>query len=117
MTTRKALGRGLSALIPSAPASSAAGILAPARDGRPIKVPLDKIRPNRLQPRRHFDAEALAELAASIRQHGLAQPIVVSYDPLSHSYELIAGERRWRASQLAGMAEIEVVVKQPQDDK
>lgn len=115
--TRKALGRGLSALIPAAPATPAATAAVAAADGTPIKIAVDKIRVNHLQPRRHFDPEALGELAASIKQHGLAQPIVVSYDPLSRSYELIAGERRWRATQLAGFHEIEVVVRQPKDDK
>ncbi|HXS99477.1 MAG TPA: ParB/RepB/Spo0J family partition protein [Elusimicrobiota bacterium] len=115
--TRKALGRGLSALIPAAPVTPAATAVAAASDGTPIKIAVDKIRANHLQPRRHFDPEALGELAASIKQHGLAQPIVVSYDPLSRSYELIAGERRWRATQLAGLQEIEVVVRQPKDDK
>jgi ParB family chromosome partitioning protein len=117
--TRKALGRGLSALIPSSPAapapSPAAGL--PPADGTPIKIAVEKIRANHLQPRRHFDPEQLSELAASIKQHGLAQPIVVSYDAASRSYELIAGERRWRATQLAGFHEIEVVVRQPKDDK
>ena len=115
--TRKALGRGLSALIPAVPATPAATAAAAVSDGTPIKIAVDKIRANHLQPRRHFDPEALGELAASIKQHGLAQPIVVSYDPLSRSYELIAGERRWRATQLAGLQEIEVVVRQPRDDK
>ncbi len=114
--TRKALGRGLSALIPSSSAAPSANSSA-TPDGTPIKISIDKIRANHLQPRRHFDPEALGELAASIKQHGLAQPIVVSYDALSRSYELIAGERRWRASQLAGFQEIEVVVRQPRDDK
>ncbi|MFI5362109.1 MAG: ParB/RepB/Spo0J family partition protein [Elusimicrobiota bacterium] len=115
--TRKALGRGLSALIPTAPATPAATSALPAADGTPIKIAIDKIRANHLQPRRHFDPETLGELAASIKQHGLAQPIVVSYDTVSRSYELIAGERRWRATQLAGLSEIEVVVRQPRDDK
>ena len=115
--TRKALGRGLSALIPTAPLTEPTATPLPAADGTPIKVPIDKIRANHLQPRRHFNPEALGELASSIKQHGLAQPIVVSYDAASRSYELIAGERRWRASQLAGLSEIEVVVRQPRDDK
>jgi ParB family chromosome partitioning protein len=115
--SRKALGRGLSALIPTAPEAAPTTGLAPVKDGRPLKVPIEKIRPNHLQPRRHFDAEALSELSASIKQHGLAQPIVVSYDDASRSYELIAGERRWRASQLAGHSEIDVVVREPRDDK
>lgn len=116
--TRKALGRGLSALIPNAPAPvPAPAATLPQSDGQPIKVPIEKIRANHLQPRKHFDPEQLSELATSIKQHGLAQPIVVSYDPGTRSYELIAGERRWRASQLAGMTDIEVVVRQPKDDK
>jgi ParB family chromosome partitioning protein len=115
--TRKALGRGLSALIPTVPVGVPISASPPASDGTPIKIPIEKIRANHLQPRRHFDPEALGELAASIKQHGLAQPIVVSYDLVSRSYELIAGERRLRAAQLAGLADIEVVVRQPRDDK
>ncbi len=119
--TRKALGRGLSALIPGAPApvstttDPTAGTLSVISGI--TKVPVDKIRPNHLQPRRHFEPEALTELATSIKQHGLAQPIVVSYDLSTRSYELIAGERRWRATQLAGLHEIDVVVRQPRDEK
>ena len=118
--TRKALGRGLSALIPAAPAPvPAAPAYPPAYPtaGGVIKVPVDKIRPNHLQPRRHFDPEALAELGSTIKQYGLAQPISVSYDLATRSYELIAGERRWRASQLAGLTEIDVVILQPLDEK
>lgn len=115
--TRKALGRGLSSLIPTTSAPPAQPGSLPPADGTPMKISIDRIRANHLQPRRHFDPEALGELAASIKQHGLAQPIVVSYDAVSRSYELIAGERRWRATQLAGLAEIEVVVRQPRTDK
>ena len=113
--TRKALGRGLSALIPTSPAPA----VAPGSEGGSgvLRVAIDKIRPNHLQPRRHFAPEALAELAASIKAHGLAQPIVVSFDAMSKTYELIAGERRWRASQLAGMKEVDIVVRAPRDDK
>ena len=113
--TRKALGRGLSALIPTSPAPT----VAPGAEGGTgvLRVAIDKIRPNHLQPRRHFAPEALAELAASITAHGLAQPIVVSFDAISKTYELIAGERRWRASQLAGMKEVDIVVRAPRDDK
>lgn len=113
--TRKALGRGLSALIPTSPAPT----VAPGAEGGTgvLRVAIDKIRPNHLQPRRHFAPEALAELAASITAHGLAQPIVVSFDAMSKTYELIAGERRWRASQLAGMKEVDIVVRAPRDDK
>lgn len=114
--TRKALGRGLSALIPNSPAPVATATQ-PRPDTGMVKVPVEKIRPNHLQPRRHFDPQELSELSASIQQHGLAQPIVVSYDASTRSYELIAGERRWRATQLAGLKEIEVVVRQPRDDR
>ncbi len=117
--TRKALGRGLSALIPGIPAPLPPSIAETA--GTPgtgiTRVPVEKIRPNHLQPRRHFEPEALTELATSIKQHGLAQPIVVSYDLATRSYELIAGERRWRATQLAGLKEIDVVVREPRDEK
>ncbi|OGR95593.1 MAG: hypothetical protein A2V88_14035 [Elusimicrobia bacterium RBG_16_66_12] len=114
--TRKALGRGLSALIPNAPAPSSTAAPSTAQNGV-VKVAVEKIRPNHLQPRRHFDPQELSELASSIQQHGLAQPIVVSFDATTRSYELIAGERRLRATQLAGFKEIEVVVRQPKDDK
>jgi ParB family chromosome partitioning protein len=115
--SRKALGRGLSALIPSSPSMPPATSALPVADGTPLKVAIDKIRPNHLQPRRLFPPEALGELASSIKQHGLAQPIIVSFDAVSRSYELIAGERRWRAHQLLGLREIEVVVRTPKDDK
>ena len=117
--TRKALGRGLSALIPSSatplpvPSAGTNSVI----EGGILRVPVEKIRPNHLQPRRHFEPEALTELATSIKQHGLAQPIVVSFDLATRSYELIAGERRWRATQLAGLQEIDVVVREPRDEK
>ena len=112
---RQALGRGLDALIPPPPKPALPAELRVTAPG-PLLVPLSKIRPNRLQPRRHFDPEKLAELSASIKEHGLAQPIVASYDSASDTYELIAGERRLRASELAGVKEVEVVVKTPQND-
>ena len=119
--TRKALGRGLSALIPGVPAPAptipGAAVGSISGNNGITRVPVEKIRPNHLQPRRHFEPEALTELATSIKQHGLAQPIVVSYDLATRSYELIAGERRWRATQLAGLSEIDVVVREPRDEK
>lgn len=120
MSSRKALGRGLSALIPAGPAPvppPASTSPAHPSDGGVLRVPVDKIRPNHLQPRRHFDPQELSELAASIQAHGLAQPIVVSFDAATRSYELIAGERRWRAHQLAGLKEIDAVVRTPKDEK
>ncbi|HVA67419.1 MAG TPA: ParB/RepB/Spo0J family partition protein [Elusimicrobiota bacterium] len=111
---RKALGRGLDALIPQATP------ITEARRGEAVasqKILISKIRPNRLQPRKFFDSEKLQELAASIHEHGIAQPILVSYDELSETYELIAGERRLRAAELAGLSEIEIIVKNPVSDK
>jgi ParB family chromosome partitioning protein len=102
---RKALGRGLDALLPGVPSSGS------------TRVRIDKIRPNRLQPRKHFDPVALSGLAASIKEHGLAQPLLVSLDPDSEGYELIAGERRLRAAQLAGLTEVDVVVRPVSNDQ
>ncbi|MBI3300107.1 MAG: ParB/RepB/Spo0J family partition protein [Elusimicrobia bacterium] len=120
---RKALGRGIEALLPPAPVKPAAApapapAVAGEGEGREVRrIPVDAIRPNRVQPRKNFDPERLSELAMTIKEHGLAQPIVVSYDAISNSYELIAGERRLRASQLAGLKTIEALVRTPQSDK
>jgi ParB family chromosome partitioning protein len=115
---RKALGRGLAALIPTVEVDAvhkAATQDVPAPG--PISVPIDKIRANRYQPRKNFDQDKLAELAASIKENGLAQPIIVSQDQQNGGYELIAGERRLRASELAGLKEIEVIVRSGHTDK
>ncbi|MFH1430492.1 MAG: ParB/RepB/Spo0J family partition protein [Candidatus Uhrbacteria bacterium] len=103
----RGLGRGLSALIPDAPAD------VPQRtgDGSLLEVPLERIRPNPLQPRRAFPKEELDALADSIREHGLLQPLVVTRC-VDGAYELIAGERRLRASQLAGLAAVPIVVRE-----
>ncbi|MBI5630459.1 MAG: ParB/RepB/Spo0J family partition protein [Elusimicrobia bacterium] len=114
---RKALGRGLDALISSAPEKSAENGEVILSANNVTAVPLEKIRPNHLQPRKYFDPVKLSELSASIKEHGLAQPILVSYDSAADSYELIAGERRLRAAELAGLKEIEVVVRAPESDK
>lgn len=74
------------------------------------EIPVDQIRPNPNQPRREFDEQALAELAASIRQHGVVQPVVVTADP--DGFTLVAGERRWRAAQMAGLATVPAVVRE-----
>ena len=109
---RRALGRGLDALLPTANP-------APSYGDRSVFVcALDKIVPQKGQPRQHFDAAALEELAESIKEHGLLEPIVVRRAPLSggagagaDKFEIIAGERRWRACQKAGLHEALVVVK------
>ena len=99
---RKALGRGLEALLPTSGAgSSQAGLL---------HLSLDAIAPNPDQPRRHFASESLAELAASIRMHGLLQPVVVRR--AAGGYQLIAGERRLRAARMAGLQEVPAIVRE-----
>jgi ParB family chromosome partitioning protein len=98
---RSALGKGIAALIPEG---------ASLRPGTVTEVAIGEIRPNPLQPRRQFAAAGLEELAASIREHGLLQPVLVSRSPAG-GYELIAGERRWRASRLAGLERIPVVLR------
>jgi len=100
----------LDALIPGAPAK----VEVPA--GESIRrIPVGKIRPNRLQPRREFSTEGLEALSASIKAHGLAQPIVVVADG-ADGFELIAGERRLRATKLAGLHEIDAIVRPALDD-
>ena len=108
---KKALGRGLEALIPALGANKG-----PAGEAI-IVIPLSKIKPNRFQPRKKFDKEKLQELADSINKHGLAQPILVSPSIAPGEYEIIAGERRFRASKLAGKKDIRAIVKQSTNDK
>ena len=103
----KGLGRGLDALLGSEPQ-------APVAPG-PQQLPIERLRPGRYQPRTRMDAEALAELADSIRAQGVIQPILVR--PVSDDrYEIIAGERRFRAAQMAGLAEVPVTVRDVPDD-
>jgi ParB family chromosome partitioning protein len=106
-TSRKVLGRGLSALIPQGPRGAET---AGAPSGGVLTLPVDKIVPNALQPRRRFDPEKLEELAASIREHGVLQPVIVSRS--GSQYQLVVGERRWRASQAAGLREIPALVRE-----
>ena len=103
---RSALGKGIAALIPEGP---------PQRPAAGMDVPIGEIKPNPLQPRRHFAKGALEDLAASIRTHGLLQPVVVNRAP-SGGYYLIAGERRWRAAKLAGIERIAVVLREDLGD-
>ena len=112
---RRALGRGLEALLPSSPkpASAPRGPRGP-RDGVMV-CPIERIKPRRDQPRRRFDKEALEELAQTIREYGVLQPIVVRRNS-DDSFEIIAGERRWRAAQKAGKKQVPVVVKDVSPD-
>ncbi|MGC8765954.1 MAG: ParB/RepB/Spo0J family partition protein [Brevinematia bacterium] len=81
-----------------------------------VKIPLDKIIPNRYQPRKNFDEEALEELAASIKENGIIQPIIVS-DLGNDSYEIVAGERRWKAAKIANLSEIPAIIRDCTDDE
>ena len=117
---RQALGKGLEALL-----KQTQDVLnnppAARPEGTPHssvqKIALDKIIPNRFQPRRVFDEAKLQELAQSIAEHGLTQPIVVVYDAGLDKYEIVVGERRFRASQLAGLTEIDALVHKALTDK
>jgi ParB family transcriptional regulator, chromosome partitioning protein len=109
---RKVLGRGLEALIPS---SGAATAQPEAPRGGAIELPVDEIVANPYQPRVHFDDEAIQELAASIRATGVLQPVLVRRNPAAGGYQLVAGERRLRASVLAGLNKIPVIVKDVAD--
>ena len=102
----KGLGRGLGSLIPNINRSTYAEARGPV-----VEVPVDKILPNRYQPRQEFGESKLQELANSIRQHGVAQPIVIAPGSIAGEYELIAGERRWRAAQIAGLKTIPAIVR------
>jgi len=88
--TRKALGRGLASLIPQRPAA----VPQPANQTGALSIAIDEIQPNPLQPRSVFDPQRLAELAQSIRENGVIQPIIVRR--AEDAYQLVAGERRWR---------------------
>jgi ParB family chromosome partitioning protein len=104
---RKVLGRGLDALIPAAPTDTfSTGI---------TELDIDRVSPNRYQPREHFDGDRLDELAQSIRENGIIQPIVVR--PMGEEFQIVAGERRWRAAQRAGLRRVPAVINHVTDEK
>lgn len=108
MATRKrGLGKGLSALIPDDPIDEILNI----EDEKEsiVKIDISLIRPNKNQPRKEFDEKSLLELSQSIKDYGIIQPIIVRR--LDEGYEIVAGERRWRASRKAGMKEIPCIIK------
>ncbi|NJN50599.1 MAG: ParB/RepB/Spo0J family partition protein [Gammaproteobacteria bacterium] len=111
MIKKRGLGRGLDALLGAAPDSDDA-----AASPDLTETEIAQIHRSPYQPRQHFDDEALAELAASIRAQGVMQPIVIRPRPVG-GFEIIAGERRWRAAQLAGLTTIPAVVKQVADEQ
>jgi ParB family transcriptional regulator, chromosome partitioning protein len=119
----RGLGRGLDALLPLRPAPPPPPAPAEQRggstersaagygEGNVFSCPLDKIVPNRGQPRQHFDAAKIEELAQSLREHGLLEPLVVRRRAGTDTFEIVAGERRWRAAQKANLREVLVVVR------
>ena len=111
---RPALGRGLSALIPDAPPAPPSAA-APAVTDRTLEIDTDLLRPNKFQPRVRVDDAKIDDLARSIRTNGIIQPIVVR--KVDDAYEIVAGERRWRASQRAGLLKVPVVVRDIPDDR
>ena len=128
---KPALGRGLGALLGGTPVISIPASVAPAEPTTPVlviapppaplvdtrdlvrRIPLDRIRASSLQPRKDFPAESLRELADSIREQGIVQPLIVREQ--GQQFELIAGERRWRAAQLLGLTEVPVLVRVADD--
>lgn len=106
---KRGLGRGLDALIQKEEAPP---------PGPVQSLPVASLRPNRFQPRTHFDEAAIEELAESIRTQGVIQPLVVAKDPQQdEGYVIVAGERRWRASRRAGLEAVPVVVREVADDR
>jgi ParB family chromosome partitioning protein len=113
---RRALGKGLGALLPTrTPQLQSSEPPPPPPDETSHTVPIDSIDPNPLQPRRIFQGERLAELAQSIRANGIIQPLVLR--KAGDRYQLVAGERRWRAAKLAGLEQVPVVVREIPDDR
>jgi len=115
---RKVLGKGLSALLPGrAPSPAAAAAPAPEEKSSalPARLPLSSIHANPMQPRTVFQADRLEELAASIRANGIIQPILVRQH--QEGYQIVAGERRWRAAKLAGVTDVPVVIQDVADPR
>jgi ParB family transcriptional regulator, chromosome partitioning protein len=110
---RKALGKGINALIPDfemgVPESTEEGVI------QSRELLIDEISPNRFQPRKYFDEDKLKELVTSIRENGIVQPVVVQ--KVANGYELVVGERRWRASKKAGLKKIPAVIREVSDAK
>ena len=112
---RRALGKGLDSLLPRVPTASVPAA-SESEGGKPLEIPLDQIDPNPYQTRSNVDQGQLAELAASITANGVVQPILVR-PQASGRFQLIAGERRWRASQLAGKETVPAILRQVSDEQ
>ncbi|SNX53771.1 ParB/RepB/Spo0J family partition protein [Thermoanaerobacterium sp. RBIITD] len=106
MNSKRGLGRGLQALIPEFDDENSRGV---------EYIKISDIEPNQYQPRRHFNDESLQELSESIKENGVIQPIIVR--KIDYGYQIVAGERRWRAAKLAGLKEIPALVKEFDDQK
>lgn len=107
-TKKRGLGRGLDALLQKEEAPP---------PGPVQTMPVGSLRPNRFQPRTHFDETAIEELAESIRAQGVIQPLVVARDLQGEGYVIVAGERRWRASRRAGLENVPVVIREVANDR
>lgn len=103
MTRKSGLGRGLDALIPNKDKPAPSGV---------VNIPVSRVVPNPRQPRTRFNPQEISELASSIQEHGVIQPIIVSYDESNSKYTLVAGERRWKAAQHAGLEFIPALVRE-----
>jgi len=113
----KALGRGLSALLPNRTGASSPTATAsqPAPSQAPTRLPIEAIEPNPMQPRSVFKDDQLQELAASIEAHGIIQPIVVRRS--GETFQIVAGERRWRAAKIVGLRDLPVVIQHVADNE
>ena len=116
MQQRRALGRGLESLIPGSIPQITPDNIAPILRHEPLLAPINAISPNRQQPRQTFDEEKIRELAESIREQGIIQPLIVS-ELKGGRYELVAGERRLRACRMLGMSEVPVIIKNVDEEK
>lgn len=115
---KRGLGRGLSALMADVMAPESAAGVDDVRTSSDVTIPIENIQPNPDQPRRRFAQEDLEELAASILSKGILQPLIVRINPRNpNGYEIVAGERRWRAAQIARLHELPVLVREYSDNE
>ena len=113
---RRGLGRGLSALMSDVNLDSSRPIALPQRQGETL-LPIEQIAPNPNQPRRNFEPEALRDLADSLAKKGVIQPLIVRQIGQQDRYEIVAGERRWRAAQMANLHELPVIIREFSDSE
>ncbi len=110
VSLKKGLGKGLGALISAPEAEEEVNVIDKKEQGGVIEIDINKIEPNKNQPRKYFDDEALMELAESIKQYGVISPLIVNKE--DGYYSIIAGERRWRAARIAKVASVPVIIKE-----